>query len=44
MKSSEDMTTNETQPHAGLIDVSVPGFFDGLATTILEAYHFLENR
>jgi hypothetical protein len=44
VKSSEDMTTNETQPHAGLIDVSVPGFFDGLATTILEAYHFLENR
>ncbi len=29
---------------ASLIDVSAPGFFDGLTATILEAYHFLENR
>jgi hypothetical protein len=27
----------------GLIDVCVPGFFDGLATTLLEAHQFLEN-
>lgn len=27
-----------------LIDISAPGFFDGLTTTILEAYHFLEGR
>jgi len=26
------------------IDVSVPGFFDGLATTLLEAQGFLESR
>lgn len=26
------------------IDVSVPGFFDGLAATLLEAQGFLENR
>jgi hypothetical protein len=29
---------------AGLIDVTSPQFFDGLAETILEAYQFLENR
>jgi len=28
----------------GLIDVTTPHFFDGLAQAILEAYHFLENR
>jgi hypothetical protein len=28
----------------GLIDVTPPQFFDGLAETILEAYQFLENR
>lgn len=28
----------------GLVDVSAPGFFDGLATTILEAFQFLEKR
>ena len=28
----------------GLIDVTSPHFFDGLAETILEAYQFLENR
>lgn len=28
----------------GLIDVTTPHFFDGLAETILEAYQFLENR
>lgn len=29
---------------SGLIDIGVPGFFDGLAATLLEAYQFLENR
>ncbi len=28
----------------GLIDVSVPGFFEGLTATILEAYEFLESQ
>lgn len=27
-----------------LIDVRVPGGFDELTKTLLEAYHFLENR
>ena len=35
---------DEEHPSTGLVDVSVPGFFDGLISTILEAYHFLENR
>lgn len=29
---------------AGLVDVTAPQFFSGLADTILEAYQFLENR
>ncbi len=44
VKPTEDTTADEAHPPAGLVDVSVPGFFDGLTTTILEAYHFLENR
>ena len=44
VKPTEDIIVDEVHPPAGLIDVSVPGFFDGLTTTILEAYHFLENR
>jgi len=35
---------DSTTPQTGLVDVTVPGFFDGLTETILEAYHFLENR
>ena len=42
VKPAEDITVDEAP--AGLVDVSVSGFFDGLTTTILEAYHFLENR
>lgn len=44
VKPIEDIATDELHAHGGLIDVSVPGFFDGLAATILEAHHFLENR
>ena len=44
LKSTEGIITNETCRPTGLIDVTVPGFFDGLVTTIFEAYHFLENR
>ena len=44
VKPTEGIIADEAHPPAGLIDVSVPGFFDGLTTTILEAYHFLENR
>ena len=42
VKRTEDNNADET--HASLVDVSVSGFFDGLTSTILEAYHFLENR
>ena len=44
VKSNEDIIIDEEHPSTGLVDVSVPGFFDGLISTILEAYHFLENR
>lgn len=44
VKPPEDIIADEEHAAAGLIDLSVPGFFDGLTTTIGEAYHFLENR
>jgi hypothetical protein len=44
IKPIEDIIADEAHAPAGLVDVTVPGFFDGLTTTILEAYHFLENR
>ena len=44
VKSNEDIIIDEEHPSTGLVDVSVPGFFDGLISTILDAYHFLENR
>ena len=44
VKPTEDIIADKAHAPAGLVDVSVPGFFDGLTTTILEAYHFLENR
>lgn len=33
-----------SETSAALVDVGVPGFFDGLVATILEAYQFLESR
>jgi hypothetical protein len=44
MKSTGDIINNDARPSAGLVDVNVSGFFDGLTKTILEAYRFLENR
>ncbi len=44
VKPTEDIIADEAHAPAGLIDVSVPGFFDGLTATIIEAYHFLENK
>jgi len=44
IKPTEDIIADDAHAPAGLVDVTVPGFFDGLTTTILEAYHFLENR
>ena len=44
LKPNENKTAVEEHATACLIDVSAPGFFDGLCATIIEAYHFLENR
>ncbi|MBL4749933.1 MAG: hypothetical protein JKX71_05010 [Amylibacter sp.] len=44
VRPTEDIIADEAHAPTGLVDVSVPGFFDGLTTTIIEAYHFLENR
>ena len=44
LKPTEDIIADEAHAPAGLVDVSMPGFFNGLTTTILESYHFLENR
>jgi hypothetical protein len=44
VKPTEDIIADEAHAPAGLVDICVPGFFAGLTTTILEAYHFLENR
>jgi hypothetical protein len=44
VKQSADVATNESEVSTGLIDVTGPHFFDGLVETILESFHFLENR
>ncbi|WP_083101196.1 hypothetical protein [Pseudophaeobacter leonis] len=44
VKPSEDTITDEADKAAGLVDVTVPGFFDGLSATLREAYHFLEGE
>lgn len=44
VKKTVDADTNVDGDPIGLIDVTTPEFFDGLADTILEAYQFLENR
>ncbi len=44
VKPSDDIIADEAPAPASLVDISVPGFFDGLTATILEATHFLENR
>jgi hypothetical protein len=44
VKQSADVATNESEVSTGLIDVTEPHFFDGLVETILESFHFLENR
>jgi len=44
VKSATDTSVDQADAPTGLIDVGVPGFFQGLATTILEAHHFLESK
>jgi hypothetical protein len=44
VKQTEDINADETDAPVSLVDVTGSEFFDGLTATILEAYHFLENR
>ncbi len=44
VRSSDDIIADEAPASASLVDISAPGFFEGLTTTILEATHFLESR
>ncbi|PCJ77069.1 MAG: hypothetical protein COA53_01875 [Rhodobacteraceae bacterium] len=44
VKSTKDTPAEEAHTPVSLLDVTVPGFFDGLISTILDAYHFLEKR
>lgn len=43
VKHVSDEAVKEGDAVAGLVDVTPPHFFDGLAGTILDAYDFLEN-
>ncbi|WP_417270378.1 hypothetical protein [Celeribacter sp.] len=43
LKTADALASEEAQETARLIDISAPGFFDGLTTTILDAYRFLEK-
>ena len=44
IKTPEEITSNEEHAPSNFIDVSTPGLFNGLASTIIDAYHFLESR
>ena len=44
VKPVESTGSEEEHAPSGLIDVGVPGFFEGLTTTLIEAYQFLEDR
>ncbi|MGO4917855.1 hypothetical protein [Pseudogemmobacter sp. W21_MBD1_M6] len=44
VKPANDLIADNSQASESLLDVSMPGFFDELTATILEAYHFLEKK
>ena len=44
IKTPEEIISNEEYAPSKFIDVSTPGLFNGLASTIIDAYHFLESR
>ena len=44
LKTPEKTISDEKCMPSICIDVSTPGLFSGLAMTIIDAYHFLENR
>lgn len=43
-QQSDDADAGERPKATGIIDVGAPGFFDALASTLLEAHQFLEKR
>ncbi|MBU2992427.1 hypothetical protein KO486_04285 [Octadecabacter sp. B2R22] len=44
VKPAESGASQEENAPSSLIDIEVPGFFEGLADTLLEAHRFLEKR
>lgn len=44
VKPVENVSSVKSHVPSSLIDIGVPGFFEGLATTLLEAYQFLEDE
>ena len=44
VKQVSENTTTEGEASTGLIDVTAPQFFEGLAKTLHEAHDFLESR
>ena len=44
IKSPQAANSDDAQPSVSLVDVTSLGFFDGLTTTIVDSYHFLEGR
>ncbi len=44
VKPAEDIIAEDADTSESLIEIAVPGFFDGLTATILEAYDFLEKK
>ncbi|WP_417243142.1 hypothetical protein [Celeribacter sp.] len=43
VKHPDEVATDDADTAPSLIDISKPGFFDGLARTLRDAYHFLET-
>ncbi|KAB6715307.1 MULTISPECIES: hypothetical protein [Roseobacteraceae] len=44
VKPTKGATTQDENAPSDLIDIGVPGFFGGLATSLLQAHAFLEHR
>lgn len=44
LRTPTDISDDDADASMGLIDVSARGFFEGLSTTLLEAYDFLQNK
>ncbi|WP_291734303.1 hypothetical protein [Leisingera sp. F5] len=44
VNTSQDAAPDDAQQSVGLVDISFPGFFEGLTDTILDASRFLEAQ